>query len=345
MKTAFVYDVQTRQLNNLTATSQQGNTRFQNLFYSYDKVGNILGLKNDVALPRANDYGGPSMQQFQYDDLYRLTKGQGVFPADVSKTTADVSACNGVPTSHCHVYSMDMTYDTIHNIQRKNQVDTRYPPGGSAIVQKKVTYDFAYAYNASGPNSSVDRQAFVPQLTADMLAASSGQSTKKTHVWEFAQTAWEKEAFKIYEANLVASVPDDLPLIGGISSAERIKDIVEPHKGVHEVVLCHVMPTSVWQKAKDFQGDGASERSFLGHDIAYPGGDFYSAILNGLFRNPHPRLMQKFRSKLNKLGLFDNLPDAVQYLEEFRNLVPTEKSSEFVLFTLFVCRRKEQALK
>ena len=37
---------------------------FQNLSYSYDKVGNILGLKNDVALPHANDYGGPSLQRF-----------------------------------------------------------------------------------------------------------------------------------------------------------------------------------------------------------------------------------------------------------------------------------------
>jgi RHS repeat-associated protein len=153
VKTSYTYDAQNRRLNNLTAVSQQGNTRFQNLFYSYDKVGNILGLKNDVALPHANDYGGPSVQQFQYDDLYRLTKGQGVFPANVAAANPDVSACNGVPNSQCHVYSMDMTYDTIHNILRKTQLDTRYPPGGSAIVQKKVTYDFPYAYNASGASS------------------------------------------------------------------------------------------------------------------------------------------------------------------------------------------------
>jgi len=154
VKTSYTYNAQTRRLAGLAAGSQgQGNTLFQNLSYSYDKVGNILGLKNDVALPHANDYGGPSIQRFEYDDLYRLTKGQGVFPANVSAANADVGACNGVPTSHCRVYSLDLTYDTIHNMQRKNQLDTRYPPSGTAIVQKKTTYNFPYAYNASGPGS------------------------------------------------------------------------------------------------------------------------------------------------------------------------------------------------
>jgi RHS repeat-associated protein len=154
VKTAYTYNAQNRRLAALTAGSQGlGNTLFQNLSYNYDKVGNVLELKNDVALPHANDYGGPSVQRFEYDDLYRLTKGQGVFPANVAAANADSSACNGVPSSQCRVYSMDLTYDTIHNIQRKTQVDTRYPPGGSAIGQKKTSYDFPYAYNASGTAS------------------------------------------------------------------------------------------------------------------------------------------------------------------------------------------------
>ena len=41
----------------------QGNTIFQNVSYSYDKVGNVLGLKNDMVLPRANEYGGPSCSE------------------------------------------------------------------------------------------------------------------------------------------------------------------------------------------------------------------------------------------------------------------------------------------
>src|SRR6266702_3712256 len=48
VKTAYSYDASTRRLAALTAT-RQGNTLFQNLAYSYDKVGNILGLANNVA--------------------------------------------------------------------------------------------------------------------------------------------------------------------------------------------------------------------------------------------------------------------------------------------------------
>jgi len=68
VKTSYTYDAQNRRLNNLTAV-RQGNTIFQNLSYSYDKVGNVLGLKNSVDLPHANEFGGPSWQRFEYDDM------------------------------------------------------------------------------------------------------------------------------------------------------------------------------------------------------------------------------------------------------------------------------------
>src|SRR5438309_12010041 len=98
VKTAYTYDANTRRLSNLNAV-RQGNTIFQNLTYNYDKEGNILGLKNAVDLPHANEYGGPSFQAFVYDDLYRLTKGEGVFPANVNAATPDGSSCAGVPSS------------------------------------------------------------------------------------------------------------------------------------------------------------------------------------------------------------------------------------------------------
>jgi RHS repeat-associated protein len=209
VKTSYTYDAQNRRLNNLIATSQQGNTRFQNLSYSYDKVGNILRLQNDVALPHANDYGGPSVQQFQYDDLYRLTKGQGVFPANVAVTNPDVSACNGVPSSQCHVYSIDMTYDTIHNIQRKNQLDTRYTPSGSAIVQKKVTYDFPYAYNASGASSvrphapnHIDIRTYTYDANGNQLGwTHDTNGTRRNIVWDDEnriQSVADNGATKVY---------------------------------------------------------------------------------------------------------------------------------------------------
>jgi hypothetical protein len=52
-----------------------------------------------------------------------------------------------------HSYTMDMVYDTIHNITRKTQADNIIQPSGTSVLQKKVSYDFAYAYNPSGANS------------------------------------------------------------------------------------------------------------------------------------------------------------------------------------------------
>ena len=152
VKTAYTYDAQTRRLANLNAV-RQANVIFQNLTYAYDKVGNVLGLKNDVERPTANTFGGPSLQKFEYDELYRLTKAQGVFQAAVNSGAVDQTACNGSGNSHCRVYALDLTYDTIHNILSKNQADTRFPPGGGGVVQKKSTYDFAYLYAPSGPSS------------------------------------------------------------------------------------------------------------------------------------------------------------------------------------------------
>ena len=74
-----------------------------------------------------------------YDDLYRLTHAQGTFQFSPSKS---------------HSYTMDMVYDTIHNITRKTQADAIIEPSGVSTPQKKVSYDFTYAYNPSGTSST-----------------------------------------------------------------------------------------------------------------------------------------------------------------------------------------------
>src|SRR5712691_9088385 len=137
VRTAYSYDANTRRLNNLNAV-RQGNTNFQNLAYSYDKVGNILGLANNVDVPPPNVFGGPTNQSFVYDDLYRLTHALCSFQFSPTKT---------------HTYTMDMGYYTIHNIVSKNQLHTIVQPSLVPVTQKKTTYNFAYAYNASSLTS------------------------------------------------------------------------------------------------------------------------------------------------------------------------------------------------
>jgi RHS repeat-associated protein len=180
VKTAYAYDPKTRRLNSLTAGKGQGAALFQNLSYGYDPVGNILSLKNLTDSPQANDYGGPVFQQYQYDELYRLTRAQGVFQYNKTGTTPDAAACNGSGVSHCRVYALDLTYDSIHNIKAKHQLDTRYPPGAPGIVQKKTSYNWAYAYNPSGATST---RPHAPTHIGDLTYThdANGNQTGWTH--------------------------------------------------------------------------------------------------------------------------------------------------------------------
>jgi len=192
VKTAYAYDAKTRRLNNLTA-GKSGGTLFQNLAYGYDNVGNVLSLKNIVDLPHANTYGGPGYQRYEYDDLYRLTKAQGVFPYNKTGANPDASSCDGVENSHCRVYALEMVYDTIHNIQTKNQLDTRYPPGNATgVVQKKTSYNWTYDYNPSGPSSvrphapnHIGQLSYQYDANGNQLGWTHDQNgTRRTIVWD-----------------------------------------------------------------------------------------------------------------------------------------------------------------
>jgi RHS repeat-associated protein len=176
IKTAYTYNNQTRRLSNLTAGKGTGNL-FQNLNYSYDKVGNILGLQNDVPVPPPSQYGGPTAQTFVYDQLYRLTHSQGTYQYAPNKT---------------HTYTLDLVYDTIHNITRKNQLHTLVQPSQQAITQKKTTYDWTYQYNPSGASSTrphapihIGERTFTYDANGNQLGWTHDQNgTNRTIVWD-----------------------------------------------------------------------------------------------------------------------------------------------------------------
>jgi YD repeat-containing protein len=176
VKTTYTYDAQTRRLNNLTAQKNTGD-QFQNLLYTYDKVGNVTELANQVAVPPPNQFGGPTTQRFTYDDLYRLTHAEGSFQFSPSKT---------------HTYTMDMGYDSIHNIQRKTQLHQIVQPSAVAITQKKTTYDFAYQYAASGPSSirphapiHIGDRAYTYDANGNQTGWTHDQNgTRRTIVWD-----------------------------------------------------------------------------------------------------------------------------------------------------------------
>src|SRR5713226_8073626 len=174
VNTAYTYDAKTRRLNTLTAGS---GTLFQNLQYSYDKVGNILSLQNQVSIPPASSFGGPTTQAFTYDELYRLTDAQGTFQTAPNKT---------------HTYALDLAYDTIHNIVSKHQLHTIVQPSATAITQKKTSYDFAYQYNPPGLTSvrphapiHIGDRTYNYDLNGNQLGwTQDTNGTRRTIVWD-----------------------------------------------------------------------------------------------------------------------------------------------------------------
>ncbi len=155
--TRYAYDPLDRRLSNLvTGFDPTTNPNpFQNLNYTYDDVGNVTRLSNDVINPnvtaaainsmeafdavRFSPHIGQSVQEFEYDDLYRLTHAEGTYNFNPGVTDS---------------YSLDMSYDTIHNITAKTQTHqfTFVNPDFTQVDEAK-TYEWLYHYEGEQPHA------------------------------------------------------------------------------------------------------------------------------------------------------------------------------------------------
>ncbi|MFB7516554.1 SpvB/TcaC N-terminal domain-containing protein [Streptomyces sp. NPDC056144] len=155
VRTTYAYDAEDRRLGALKSVAPSG-TAFQNLGYTYDKIGNVTSLANDA--PQGGEIGGPSSQTYGYDDQYRLTSASGRY----------TDKNNAVNT-----YSLSLGYDSIHNTTSKTQTHEvtggtpAFPTGGGgagpiepvddpsnpADVQDRTTYTYGYAYDGTRPHA------------------------------------------------------------------------------------------------------------------------------------------------------------------------------------------------
>ncbi|MEV7523613.1 SpvB/TcaC N-terminal domain-containing protein [Streptomyces sp. NPDC091371] len=155
VRTTYAYDAEDRRLGALKSVAP-GGTAFQNLGYTYDKIGNITSLANNA--PQGGDIGGPSSQTYGYDDQYRLTSASGRY----------TDKNNAVNT-----YTLSLGYDSIHNTTSKSQTHEvtggtpAFPVGGGGAgpiepvedpsnpgdVQDRTTYDYTYAYDGAAPHA------------------------------------------------------------------------------------------------------------------------------------------------------------------------------------------------
>ncbi|MFZ3090664.1 MAG: SpvB/TcaC N-terminal domain-containing protein [Nitrospirota bacterium] len=171
IRTTYSYNAQNRRLTNLKAGKGTGNL-FQNLNYGYDNVGNIMSLANNVPAPPPPQFGGPTTQSFNYDDLYRLTSASGTYQFAPDKTDK---------------YTLSMVYDNIHNILLKQQNHEIVQPSGVPITQKKTTYTWNYSFDSSKPHAPthIGDRTFSYDANGNQLGWAHDQNgTSRSIVWD-----------------------------------------------------------------------------------------------------------------------------------------------------------------
>ena len=170
-QTSFTFDPLDRQLTNLKA-GPAGGTAFQNLLYTYDNVGNILTLRNEVPVPPPSQDGGPFTQTFSYDDLYRLVGATGSYEFEPNKQNR---------------YTFSQTFDSIHNVLARQQVHEIVQPPDNPITQHKTTYNNTYEYGGPRPHaaSHIGTQSFSYDANGNQTGfAEDGSGQQRTTVWD-----------------------------------------------------------------------------------------------------------------------------------------------------------------
>jgi RHS repeat-associated protein len=171
VQTQYTYDPLNRRLANLNAGLDAASP-FQNLGYTYDNVGNVLELNNEVPVPAPPVFGGPVTQAFVYDDLYRLVGASGTYEYAPGKTNQ---------------YNLSQEYDHIHNIVSKQQTNDIVQPSGRLIRQQKTSYSFEYAYDGPQPHAAthIDNRTFTYDANGNQTGWTHDlNGTRRTIVWD-----------------------------------------------------------------------------------------------------------------------------------------------------------------
>jgi hypothetical protein len=170
----------------------------------------------------------------------------------------------------------------------------------------------------------VDRKPFVLMYPLELPNIGTTEP-----IWKLHWTDWERRAYQLLEENLVTDPQGDLDLIDNLEVAKAVRNILELHLSTFDIVHC-----KVWDIGNpNLNPPEALNPDFLGYDVAYGGGDYYSAIKSGLFTIDDD-FTQKYKPLLNENGLFSSLDIIDEYISEYRKIVPSEVDGLFDIFEL-----------
>lgn len=206
VRTTYAYNAANRRLATLNSRLPDG-FAFQSITYSYDNIGNVTQLFNNVPLPHGKPVGGPSRQTYGYDDLYRLTSASGQYRNKANKEDR---------------YAFSLTYDTIHNVTAKSQrheievnPDDPFPPPPEPDPTDPTPPLGPIEEPEPVPTEPASEPASAPgglQL-ASMNTTSSGQSAGILAVQEQQRTTYD------YNYTYTTGKPHAPGLIGPVQQA------------------------------------------------------------------------------------------------------------------------------
>jgi hypothetical protein len=171
---------------------------------------------------------------------------------------------------------------------------------------------------------------FEPTIIEEELQPVPDNLADEASIWRLYKPGWRQTAYRLYEENAVHDGKDGgVQMLASLDVARQIQNLVEPHIGPHEILAC-----AMWHPEDPSMAAAGPAATVQGYDIAYPGGDYYSAILNGLFINPSPWLLAEFGGLLNDSGLFSSLVYVPRYIRCFKKVAKSERASTFATFQL-----------
>ncbi len=166
-ETRYEYEPSRRRLSHLDTRNLAGRTFIDN-DYAYDLVNNISGITNKAPVPSHLQLGGSSRYEFTYDNLYRLSGAKGVWTG----------------TNRRDTFALSMTYDSLHNITRKNQLHLR-----DSMPQPETHYDNTYLYAGARPHTpgKVGGMLFTYDLNGNLT------EQRGENYFDFQQMIWDEE--------------------------------------------------------------------------------------------------------------------------------------------------------
>jgi len=207
----YLYEAPTRRLSDINADSRGSQevslgkpaTPFHRLHYTYDKVGNVTHMVNNVSVRpwrNASVFVGPLDVTYTYDNLYQLRSMSGKYRPHVA---------------YGYQYSDTYTFDEIGNIKTKAQSQDRLVWDNQTVNESDtnpvstqlagsrfdhnvagLTYSLAYTYPSARPHGATPVSETPAGSTATNRAYSydaNGNNTGNTFKTDTRTQVWDEE--------------------------------------------------------------------------------------------------------------------------------------------------------